>query len=71
MIFFNQMAETFVHGKKHIKWYNKEVNETLYGQPYIKPKTVGDAMGKTSRTTVIKYMDELVKGKNSGSKTGW
>jgi Fic family protein len=59
----NQMAETFTHGKKHIKWYNKELNETLYSQPYIKPKTIGDALGKTSRTTVIKYLDELVKAK--------
>ena len=58
-----QMSETFIHGKKHIKWYNKEVNEALFSQPYSKPKTLGEAIGKTSRTTLAKYMDDLVNAK--------
>ena len=46
-----------------IKWYNKEVNEAIYSQPYIKPKIIGDILGKSSRTTLTKYMNELVSNK--------
>jgi len=42
------------------KWYNKEVNEAIFNQPYIKPKFVGDILELTSRTTLIKYFAELV-----------
>ncbi len=56
-----QMESTLSHGKKEIKWYNKEVNEALFYQPYIKPAVVGEALGKTSRTTLTKYMAELVE----------
>lgn len=58
-----QMAATLDHGKLHIRWYNKDVNEALFRQPYSRPKIIGDAMGKTSRTTLTKYMDELVQAK--------
>jgi Fic family protein len=58
-----QMNATLDHGRKHIKWYNKEVNEALFSQPYSRPKVVGEVMGKSSRTTTSKYMDELVKAK--------
>lgn len=56
-----QMAETFSHGKTHIKWYNKEINEALFSQPYSRPKVIADVISKSSRTTITKYMDELVK----------
>jgi Fic family protein len=58
-----QMAATLEHGKAHIRWYTKEVNEALFRQPYSRPKIVGDAVGRTSRTTLTKYMDELVQAK--------
>jgi hypothetical protein len=58
-----QMAETFAHGKRTIKWYNKEINEALYIQPYSKPRVLGEVISKSSRTTLTKYMDELVKAK--------
>jgi Fic family protein len=58
-----QMAETFSYGKMNIKWYNKEVNEALFSQPYSRPKVVADVISKSSRTTISKYMDELVKAK--------
>jgi Fic family protein len=58
-----QMKATLEHGKKHIKWYTKEVNEALFHQPYSRPKIIGDVAGKTSRTTLTKYMDELVQAK--------
>lgn len=58
-----QMEVTLEHGKKQIKWYNKEINEALFSQPYSRPKTVSDLVGKKSRTTISKYMDELVQAK--------
>lgn len=56
----SQMEATLSHGKSHIKWYNKEVNEAIFSQPYIKPKLIGDLLGITSRTTLTKYFNELV-----------
>lgn len=59
----SQMEATLIHGKLTIKWYNKEVNEALYSQPYIKPKLIGEVLGITSRTTLTKYFNELVDAK--------
>ena len=59
----SQMEATLDHGKKNIKWYSKEVNEALFAQPYSRAKTIGTIAGKRSRTTVSKYMDELVQAK--------
>jgi Fic family protein len=56
----NQMESTLEHGKGTIKWYNKEVNELLFSQPYLKPKLVGDRLKISSRTTLNKYFSELV-----------
>lgn len=58
-----QMNETFLYGKANIKWYNKEINEALFSQPYSRPKTIADVISKSSRTTITKYMDELVKAR--------
>jgi Fic family protein len=52
---------TLEHGRKQIKWYNKDVNEALFSQPYSRPKIIGEVLKKSSRTTLTKYMDELVK----------
>lgn len=59
----SQMKATLDRAKGQIKWYTKEVNEALFHQPYSRPKTIGDVVGKTSRTTLTKYMDELVQAK--------
>lgn len=56
----NQMEATLAHGKANIKWYNKEVNEAIFSQPYIKPKLIGNLLGVSSRTTLTKYFGELV-----------
>lgn len=56
-----QMESTLEYGKSTIKWYNKEVNELLFSQPYIKPKLIGDALQISSRTTLIKYFNELAQ----------
>lgn len=58
-----QMKASLDHGKKHIKWYSREVNEALFHQPYSRLKTIGEAVGKTSRTTLTKYVDELIAAK--------
>jgi Fic family protein len=58
-----QMDSTLEYAKTKMKWYNKEVNEAIFSQPYIKPRLIGDIIGKTSRTTLTKYMNELVSYK--------
>ena len=55
----NQMDATFEYGKAELKWYNREINEALFSQPYIKPATIGKILGRTSRTTLTQYMAEL------------
>jgi len=59
----NQMDSTLENAKGKIKWYSKEINEAIYSQPYIKPRVIGEIIGMTSRTTLTKYMNELVKHK--------
>ncbi|MBM3435070.1 MAG: Fic family protein [Bacteroidetes bacterium] len=55
----DQMKSTLEYGRKELKWYSKEINEALFFQPYIKPKTIGEVIGRTSRTTLTKYMADL------------
>lgn len=59
----DQMDETYQFARSKIKWYNKELNESIFSQPYIKAKTVGEVLKKTSRTTITKYMGELVSAR--------
>jgi Fic family protein len=54
------MDSTLEYAKGKIKWYNKEVNEAIFSQPYMKPNIIGKIIGKTSRTTLTKYVNELV-----------
>lgn len=65
------MEATLSYGKSKIKWYNKEINEAIFSQPYIKPKFIGDLLGVSSRTTLTKYFRELEDAKIvSASKDG-
>jgi len=57
----DQMEATMKYAKPKLKWYNKEINETLFTQPYIKPKVIGAVISKSSRTTLTKYMSELTR----------
>ncbi len=59
----SQMDSTLEYAKGKIKWYNKEVNEAIFSQPYIKPSLISGIIGKTSRTTLTKYMNDLVNYK--------
>ncbi len=58
-----QMESTLKYAQEKIKWYNKEINEVIFSQPYIKPQIIGKIIGKTSRTTLTKYVNELVEHK--------
>lgn len=66
----SQMESTLEYAKEKIKWYNKEINEAIFSQPYIKPSLIGEIIGKTSRTTLTKYMNELVNYKILTPKKG-
>lgn len=55
-----QMDSTLEYAKDKMKWYNKEVNEVIFSQPYIKPNVLGKIIKKSSRTTLTKYFNELV-----------
>jgi len=58
-----QMDATLNYAKGKIRWYNKEINEAIFSQPYIKPRIIGQIVKKRSRTTLTKYMNELVTNK--------
>lgn len=64
----SQMKATLEYGKSELKWYNKEINEALFTQPYIKAKIIGALLGRTSRTTLTKYMSELTRLKILSAK---
>ena len=59
----NQMNATLEFASKRIKWYSNEVNKLIFSQPYIKAKTIGQVLNKTSRTTLTKYMAELTENR--------
>jgi Fic family protein len=56
----SQMDATYQHAKKKLKWYSIELNQALFSQPYIKQKLVGEITGASSRTTLTKYMQQLL-----------
>jgi Fic family protein len=56
-----QMEATHRHARSGIKWYSLELNQALFSQPYIKQKLVGEITGVRSRTTLTKYMQQLVQ----------
>ncbi|MEO6632680.1 MAG: Fic/DOC family N-terminal domain-containing protein [Mucilaginibacter sp.] len=57
----SQMNATLEYGKSKLKWYNKEINEAIFSQPYLKPRIIGQLIERSSRTTLSKYMTDLVK----------
>lgn len=54
-----QMEATLEYGRSKIKWYNKDVNELLFSQPYVRPQSIGSLLNISSRTTLTKYFSEL------------
>lgn len=57
----SQKEATYNFASDKLKWYNMEINETLFSQPYIKPEIIGKILNRTSRTTLTHYMKELCK----------
>lgn len=57
----SQMNATHEFVNPKLKWYSKELNQALFSQPYIKQKTIGVATGIKSRTTLSKYVKELIQ----------
>lgn len=57
----DQMKATLEYAREELRWYSKEINEALFTRPYVKPKIIGDISGKTSRTTLTKYMSDLTR----------
>lgn len=66
----NQMESTLAYGKSTFKWYNKEINEVIFTQPYSKSEHLAPYFGR-SRTTVKKYMDHLVVAKILRATQNW
>jgi Fic family protein len=64
----SQMDATYKYAKKKLKWYTIELNQALFSQPYIKQKLIGDITGARSRTTLTKYVQQLVKIKVLSAK---
>ncbi len=56
-----QIDETYKYAKSKLKWYTLEINQALFSQPYIKQRLIGEITGSKSRTTLTKYMQELVQ----------
>jgi Fic family protein len=54
-----QQEETLRFAKTKLKWYTSEFNDLLFSQPYIKQKKMSEVLGVTSRTTLVKYAEQL------------
>lgn len=66
-----QMDATHKYVQPKLKWYSLDLNQALFSQPYIKQKVVAEKTKSRSRTTVTKYMQQLVKlGVLSASEEG-
>ena len=57
----SQMDATYNYVKPKLKWYSYELNQALFSQPYIKQKLIGTVIGIKSRTTLIKYVGQLIE----------
>jgi Fic family protein len=55
-----QMESTHKYAQAQLKWYSLELNQALFSQPYLKQKLIGEITGARSRTTLTKYMQQLV-----------
>ena len=57
----SQMDATFNYVNPKLKWFSYELNQLLFSQPYLKQNTIGKVLGVKSRTTLTKYVNELIK----------
>ncbi len=54
-----QQEETLKFAKTKFKWFTSEFNDLLFSQPYIKQKKMSEVLGITSRTSLVKYAEQL------------
>lgn len=57
----SQMEATLSYGKQNLKWYNRDLNDALFEQPYHRPKTIEKTTKKTSRNTINLYLSQLTE----------
>jgi Fic family protein len=57
----DQKEETLKFAKTKLKWYTSDFNDQLFSQPYIKQNKIGEILGVSSRTTLVKYAEQLIK----------
>lgn len=67
----SQMEETLIYGKSKLKWYSKEINELIFTQPYTRSEHLAKLLERSSRTTITKYMNELVASKILRPQKNW
>lgn len=56
-----QMNDTYAYTKDKLSFFNKEMLEAIFTQPYIRREVIADIAGTKSRTTSTKYMQELCR----------
>jgi Fic family protein len=56
-----QMEATYQYAKTKLKWYSLELNHAIFSQPYLKAQRIGEITNVKSRTTLTKYMQQLVQ----------
>jgi Fic family protein len=55
-----QQSSTLQIAQSKFKWYTVELNDLIFSQPYFKQAKMGEVLHITSRTTLVKYANQLV-----------
>jgi len=56
----DQKEATLLLAKSKIPWYSSEFNDLLFSQPYVKQDRFKEVLKIKSRTTLVKYANELM-----------
>ncbi|MCF8221229.1 MAG: Fic family protein, partial [Cryomorphaceae bacterium] len=56
----DQKEVTLRFAKSKISWYSNEFNDLLFSQPYVKQERFKEVLKIKSRTTLVKYANELI-----------
>lgn len=56
----DQKEVTLRFAKSKISWYSNEFNDLLFSQPYIKQERFKEVLKINSRTTLVKYANQLI-----------
>ena len=56
----DQKEVTLRFAKSKISWYSNEFNDLLFSQPYVKQERVKEVLKINSRTTLVKYVNQLI-----------